>query len=94
MLWDDIHTAARRHMQNAFQIRRRRIASECKQVKADVDYYNGTHREEPPTQMVLDFRRDVEEMEIAEAAMRPSSSELSRQAEQSRVGVPETISLL
>jgi hypothetical protein len=66
MLWDDIRTAPRRHMQMAFQLRRRRIASECKQVKTDVDSYNDAHPNEQPIQMVLDFTRDVEEMELAE----------------------------
>jgi hypothetical protein len=75
VLWDDIRTAPRRHMQMAFQLRRRRIAAECKQVKADVDSYNAAHPEELPIQMVLDFRRDVEEMEIAEQVIwkRPES---------------------
>lgn len=66
MLWDDIRTAPRRHMQMAFQLRRRRITSECKQVKTDVDSYNDAHLEEPPIQMVLDFTQDVKEMELEE----------------------------
>jgi hypothetical protein len=67
MLWDDIRVAPRHHMQKAFQLRRRRIASECKQVKTDVDSYNNAHPDELPLQMVLDFTRDVEEMELADA---------------------------
>ena len=43
VLWDDIRTAPRHHMQMAFQLRRRRIASQCKQVKTDVDSYNDVH---------------------------------------------------
>ena len=46
MLWDDIRTASRHHMQMAFQLRRRRITYECKQVKTDVDSYNDAHPEE------------------------------------------------
>lgn len=95
-VWDDIRSAPRRHMQMAFRLRRRRIASECKQVKTDVDSYNDAHPEEPPIQMPLDFTYDVEEMELAEAeaATRPSSSALSQQVEQSPDGVPELVSPL
>lgn len=66
MLWDDIRSAPREHMQKAFQLRRRRIAAECKQVKTDVGSYNDAHPDERPIQMVLDFRQDVREMELAE----------------------------
>jgi len=66
ILWDDIRAAPRSHMEKAFQLRRRRIAAECKQVKADVDSYNDAHPEERPFQMVLDFTQDVREMELAE----------------------------
>lgn len=72
MLWDDIRSAPRNHMQMAFQLRRRRIAAECKQVKTDVDSYNNTHPDETPIQMVLDFTQDVEEIELAEASNKPS----------------------
>jgi hypothetical protein len=67
MVWDDIRTAPRQHMQLAFRLRRRRIATECKQVKADVDSYNDAHPKDIPIQMPLDFTYDVEEMELAEA---------------------------
>jgi len=65
VLWDDIRTAPRFHMQTAFQLRRRRIALECRQVKTDVDSYNDAHPEEVPIQMVLDFTRDAEELDDA-----------------------------
>lgn len=71
MLWDDIRTAPRQHMQVAFQLRRRRIVSECKQVKTDVDSYNDSHPDERPIQMVLNFTRDVEEMELSEIRVKP-----------------------
>jgi len=64
MLWDDIRTASRHHMQMAFQLRRRRITYECKQVKTDVDSYNDAHPEERPIRMVLDFTQDEKELEI------------------------------
>jgi hypothetical protein len=62
-LWDDIRTAPRRHMESSFQWHRKRIVGECKQVKTDVDSYNETHPEEKPIQMVLDFTKDVAELE-------------------------------
>lgn len=36
-LWDDIRTAARPHMEMAFQQRRNQIVGECRQLKTDVD---------------------------------------------------------
>ena len=87
-VWDDIRTASRIHMQLAFSLRRRRIASECKQVKTDVDSYNDAHKEESPIQMPLDFTYDVEEMELEEAN-HSSSSEPEQLYEQSPVSVLE-----
>lgn len=92
MLWDDIRTAPRRHMQMAFQLRRRRITSECKQVKTDVDSYNDAHREEPPIQMVLDFTQDVKELELeAEAAAISSINEPLLYSEQYLDAVLESV---
>lgn len=64
MLWDDIRTAPREHMMASFQTRRYHIVSECRQVKLDVDSYNDAHPENQPIQMVLDFTKDVEELEL------------------------------
>jgi len=66
MLWNDIRTAPRSHMAMAFQLRRNHIVEECRQTKADVDSYNDLHPSEQPIQMVLDFTRDVEELEVLE----------------------------
>jgi hypothetical protein len=63
MIWDDIRTAPRRHMEMAFQLRRDHIVGECRQAKADVDSYNDSHPGKQPIQLVLDFTRDVEELE-------------------------------
>jgi hypothetical protein len=63
MLWDDIRTATRSHMEMAFSLRRNRIVGECHQAKTDVDSYNDNHPQEVPIQMVLDFTSDVEELE-------------------------------
>lgn len=63
MLWDDIRSAPREHMVNAFQLRRRHIVGECRQVKTDVDSYNDSHTKHEPIQLVLDFTKDVAEAE-------------------------------
>ena len=66
MLWDDIRTAPRSHMEMAFQLRRNHIVGECHQVKTDVDSYNDARPDERPIQMVLDFTSDVKELEELE----------------------------
>jgi hypothetical protein len=66
IIWDDIRTASRRHMEMAFQLRRRHIIGECRQVKTDVDSYNDAHPNETPIQMVMDFTQDVAEAEALE----------------------------
>ena len=68
MLWDDIRTAPRPHMEMAFQQRRNHIVAECRQVKADVDSYNEANPKKRPIQMVLDFTKDVAELELEAAA--------------------------
>jgi hypothetical protein len=40
MVWDDIRTASRPHMQLSFQNRRQGIVGDCRQFKIDVDSYN------------------------------------------------------
>ena len=67
-LWDDIRTAPREHMEMSFQQRRGRIVGDCRQVKTDVDSYNDAHVEDEPIQLVLDFTKDVAELEAADAA--------------------------
>lgn len=91
VLWDDIRTAPRKNMVRAFHMRRKRIASECKQVKTDVDSYNDAHPEEPPVQMPLDFTYDVKEMELADEASRSSSNEHLQLSEQSPDAILESV---
>jgi hypothetical protein len=66
VLWDDIRTAPRSHMDLAFQQRRTQIVGDCRQLKTDVDSYNDAHADEPPIQFVLDFTKDVAELEATE----------------------------
>lgn len=61
MLWDDIRTASRDFMERAFQLRRRQIVGDCKQLKTDVDSFNDNHPDEPPIQLLLVFVDDVAE---------------------------------
>jgi len=64
VLWDDIRTASREHMQIAFQQRRHQIVGDCKQLKLDVDSYNENKNEGKPIQLILDFTLDVAEAEL------------------------------
>jgi hypothetical protein len=66
IVWDDIRTAPRYHMEVSFAHRRNHILGECHQVKTDVDSFNDNHATEIPIQMVLDFTKDVAELESYE----------------------------
>ncbi len=68
LLWDDMRTAPRRHMEMAFQQRRQQIVMDCHQLKLDADSYNDNFNGGKPIQMVFDFRRDLEEIELIPAA--------------------------
>ena len=68
VLWDDVRTAPRLHMQVAFQQRRERIVDDCRQLKTDVDSYNDSNPERAPIQLVFDFTEDLAELEVLSAA--------------------------
>jgi hypothetical protein len=68
MVWDDIRTATRDHMQVSFQHRRKGIVSDCRQMKVDVDSYNDAHLDAEPIQIVFDFTMDLAELEAADEA--------------------------
>ncbi len=68
MVWDDIRTAPREHMQVSFQHRRHGIVGDCRQMKVDVDSYNDAHPDAEPIQIVFDFAMDLAEIEAAEEA--------------------------
>jgi hypothetical protein len=68
MLWDDIRTAPRPHMQMSFQHRRHGIVGDCRQMKIDLDSYNDAHPDDEPIQMIFDFTMDLAELEAADAA--------------------------
>lgn len=62
-LWDDIESAPRDHMERAFSQRRQQVVGDCLQLKTDVDVFNDKRALEEPIELVLDFTRDVEELQ-------------------------------
>ena len=76
-LWADIDdpTTTRSHMEISLGQRRKAIVGDCVQLKRDVDHYNGTHSTEEPIQMILDFEKDVQEVEAMELEEETSSTE-------------------
>jgi hypothetical protein len=66
VLWADILTAPREHMQIAIQQRRQQIVGDCRQLKLDVDSYNDQSVAQTPIQMVFDFTEDLLELEALE----------------------------
>jgi hypothetical protein len=65
VLWDDIRTATRGHMEIAFAQRRMQIVGDCKQLKLDIDSYNENENTGKPIQTIFDFTYDIEEAELA-----------------------------
>lgn len=65
-LWADIRNAPRKHMESAFRLRRQQIVGDCRQLKRDVDYYNGEHPDQKMIQLVFDFTDDIAEGEFPE----------------------------
>ena len=68
VLWADIRTASRSHMEIAFKQRRRQILSDCSQLKDDVDSFNENRSSAQPIQMSFDFTKDLLELEALAAA--------------------------
>lgn len=62
-LWADIDNAPREHMQRAFAQRRQQIVGDCYQLKTDADVYNDKNQQMTPIQPVLDFTKDVQELQ-------------------------------
>jgi hypothetical protein len=68
IVWDDIRTASRDHMELSFHSRRQGVVADCRQFKVDVDSYNDAHAEAAPIQIVFNFEMDLAEIEAADAA--------------------------
>lgn len=67
VLWADIRSAERAHMEIAFQQRRQQIVGDCRQLKTDADSYNENTNMGRPIQMVFDFSQDLAELEAMDA---------------------------
>ena len=65
VLWDDIRTAPREHMQLSFQQKRKGIVADCYRLKVDVDSYNDSRPSDEPIQISFDFNMDLAEIEAA-----------------------------
>lgn len=63
VLWADIRTAPRGHMEIAFAQRRKQIVGDCRQLKCDVDSYNQNRAHGSPIAMVFNFIDDLREIE-------------------------------
>lgn len=61
--WGDIRTMEPDHMRLSVAYRRKGIVAECRQLSNDVAFYNRQHPEIEPIQLVLDFTRDVRELD-------------------------------
>lgn len=64
VLWADMRTAPRGHIELAFKHRRQKIVGDCRQLKTDVDSYDDNNPSEQPIQMIFDFTKDLEELEL------------------------------
>ena len=65
-LWadmDDIQ-APRAHFVRSFSQRRQQVVGDCLHLKTDVDVYNDKRPIGNPIQVVLDFTRDVQELQL------------------------------
>jgi len=70
VLWDDIRTATRKHMQIALQQRRQQIVGDCHQLKLDLDSYNENKNDGKLIQMIFDFTEDLAELETEPAIVK------------------------
>ena len=65
-LWADLDDikAPHSHFQKSFAQRRSQVVGDCFQLKTDADVYNDNRSPKDPIQVVLDFTRDVEELQV------------------------------
>jgi len=72
VIWADIRSAPRKHMEIAMKQRRQQILGDCRQLKVDSDSYNENKNPGRPINLVFDFTRDIEELEQGSASNRPT----------------------
>ena len=63
VLWDDIRTMSRKHMETSAQQRRHGVVADCYHLKTDVDSFNDNRSPDKPIQISFDFRTDLAELE-------------------------------
>ena len=73
VLWADIRTAPREHMEVAFKQRRRAILGDCRQLKLDVDSFNENRSSDQPIQLTFNFTNDLLEIEALAKAENPAA---------------------
>jgi hypothetical protein len=61
----DDPNAPHEHFVASFAQRRQQIVGDCYQLKTDADIYNEHRHPAEPVQIVLDFTRDVEELQFS-----------------------------
>jgi hypothetical protein len=74
VLWGDIRTASREHMEIALKGRRKQIVGDCRQLKWDVDSFNENRAPAVPIQMSYNFTNDLLEIEAGRAAAKTRGS--------------------
>lgn len=70
MLWADIRSADRTHMEIALKQRRQAIVGDCRQLKIDADSYNENRNPGTPIQLIFNFEDDLAELEVLAAIRR------------------------
>lgn len=73
VIWDDIRTATRPHMELSFQTRRQGVVADCRQFKVDVDSYNDAHDGAEAIDIVFNFEMDLAELEAAAEAAKKAA---------------------
>lgn len=68
VFWADMRRAPREYMELSLKQRRQQIVSDCQQLKSDADSYNENHPKERAIQLIFDFTRDLQELELELAA--------------------------
>lgn len=86
--WDHIETASREFMEASAAQRRSGIVFDVKQLKIDLDYFNGLHSEDEPLQISFNFTNDLADLGL----LGSSSTEPAPRASQSPPVAPPSTS--
>lgn len=66
MLWADVRTASRDHMDTALKLRRKQIVGDCRQLSVDVKSYDENYNTGEPVQISFNFTFDLIEQELGD----------------------------